>query len=152
MRSQTLVPAGRVGAIYDIIVTAGFSTPWTATIVLGLIAHVHDLLGLSGDDTPHFATSHLLYVALFGIVVTMWAVVRIIWPVPLLIAADTVGRAAFALTFIWALAAGHSTVLVGFLTLELVFLVAQGLGVRKALGADRAGRTDRAAAREFAIR
>jgi hypothetical protein len=146
VRSQTLVPAGRVGAVYDIVVTAGFSTPWTATLLLGLIAHVHDLLGLSGDDTPHFATPHLLYVALFGIVVTMWGVVRTIWPVPLLIAADTVGRAAFALTFIWALTAGHSTVLVGFLALELVFLVAQGLGVRKALLADRA------AAREFAIR
>jgi hypothetical protein len=87
-------------------------------------------------------------VALFGIVVTMWSAVRIIRPVPLLIAADTFGRAAFSLMFIWALAGGHSTLVVPFLVLELTFLIAQGLGVRKALRADRASRP---LARELAI-
>lgn len=137
MRSQTLVPAGRVGAIYDIVVTAAFATPWTAALVLGLLSDIHDGLRLPGAHMPDFDTSHLLFVTLFGIVVTMWGVVRVMRPVPLLIAADTVGRAVFALTFIWALFAGHSPVLVPLLVLELVFLVAQGLGVRKALRADR---------------
>jgi hypothetical protein len=140
MRSQTPVPAGRAGAIYDIVVTAGFATPWTATLLLGALAHVHDSLGLSGSAMPDFETSHVLFVTLFGVVVTMWAVVRAIWPVPFLIAADTVGRAAFALAFIWALAAGHSTVIAAFLVLEIAFLVAQGLGVRKALQKDRDAR------------
>ncbi len=137
MRSRTPVPAGRVGAIYDIVVTAAFATPWTAALVLGLLGDIHDGLRLPGADMPDFDTSHLLFVTLFGIVVTMWGVVRVIWPVPLLIATDTVGRAVFAMTFIWALSAGHSPVLVPLLVLELVFLVAQGLGVRKALRADR---------------
>ena len=133
MRSQTPVPAGRVGAIYDLIVTAGFATPWTASFLLGALAQADELFGLPGSPMPHFEPSHVLFVTLFGVVVTMWAVVRVLWPVPLLIAADTVGRAAFALAFVWALAAGHSTVIVAFLVLEVTFLVAQGLGVRKAL-------------------
>ena len=137
MRSATPVPAGRVGAIYDIVVTAGFATPWTAALLLGALANVHDWLGLPGTAMPDFDTSHLLFVTLFGVVVTMWGVVRALWPVPFLIAADTVGRAAFALAFVWALVAGHSTVIVAFLVLEVAFLVAQGLGVRKALLADR---------------
>ena len=133
MRSLTLVPAGRAGAVYDVIVTAGFATPWTTGLVLNALARLHDVLGLPGDPPPSFQTAHLLYVTLFGIVVTLWGLVRVIWPVPLLIAADTVGRAAFALTFGWALVNGFSTVVVGFLVLELAWLVAQALGVSKAL-------------------
>ncbi len=147
MKSQNLVPAGRVGAIYDLVVTAGFATPWTASLILGVLAHIHSTLGLPGAPMPEFESFHLFYVALFGIVVTMWSVVRIIWPVPLLIAADTFGRAAFSLMFIWALAGGHSAVVVPFLVLEVTFLVFQGLGVRKALRADQ---VNRPTARELA--
>lgn len=51
------------------------------------------------------------------------------------------GEETFALSFIWALLAGHSTVIVVFLVLELVFLVAQARGVTQALRADpEAGR------------
>ncbi len=138
--SQRRVPAGRVGAIFDVVITAGFATPWTADVVLRLLSNIHDWLGLGGSDRPEFDTPHLLYVTLFGVVVTMWGVVRILRPVPLLIATDTVGRAAFALTFIWALADGHSTVVVVFLATEIGFLVAQWLGVRRALAADEAER------------
>jgi hypothetical protein len=143
MRSQKVVPAGRVGAIYDLVVTVGFATPWTAALVLSLMGHVHDGLGLPGASMPEYETSHLLFVTLFGVVVTMWSVVRVISPTPLLITADTVGRATFALAFIWALAEGHSAVIVAFLVLELGFLVAQALGVRKALRADSAARSVR---------
>ena len=137
MRSLTLVPAGRAGAIYDVAVTAPFATPWTAALVLSALAWMHDVLNLPGDAPPDFESAHMVYVVLFGIVTTMWGVVRVLWPVPLLIAADTFGRAAFSLTFIWALLNGFSFVVVGFLVLELTWLVAQGLGVRKTIKADR---------------
>lgn len=136
--SQRRVPAGRVGAIFDIVITAGFATPWTADLIIRALGTIHDSLGLAGSDVPEFDTPHLLYVTLFGVVVTMWGVVRVLRPVPLLIATDTVGRAAFALTFIWALTEGHSTVVVAFLVTEIGFLIAQWLGVRKALAADEA--------------
>ncbi len=139
MRSFRLVRLGRAGAIYDLITTAGFATPWTAMLVLGILADVHDKLGLAGDPMPTFETSHLLFVTLFGVIVTLWSVVRIMWPVPLLIAADTVGRAAFSTFFIWSLLNGHSAVVVAFLIPEVSWLVAQALGVRKALKSDREG-------------
>ena len=139
MRSLRPVRVGRAGAIYDLITTVGFATPWTATLVLGGLADVHDKLGLAGDPMPTFETSHLLFVTLFGVIVTLWSVVRIMWPVPLLIAADTVGRAAFCTFFIWSLLHGHSAVVVAFLIPEVSWLIAQALGVRNALKDDRDG-------------
>lgn len=144
MMSDARVRAGWIGAVYDIAVTAVFATPWTAAFVLGVLADVHDAAGLPGEDMPVFDTSHLLFVTLFGVVVTMWGVVRVLRPTPFLISVDTVGRAAFAVWFIWALLEGHSAVIVVFLVLELGFLVAQARGVRDALrsgqGAARSGR------------
>lgn len=133
MRTLTNVPAGRAGAVYDVVVTAAFATPWTAGLALGAISTVHDRLSLAGDPMPSFATTHLLYVTLFGVVVTMWGVVRVLWPVPLLIAADTVGRAAFSLIFVWGLLNGLSSVAVAFLVMELFWLLLQARGVHTAL-------------------
>ena len=137
LKSQRYVRAGRIGALYDLAVTAPFATPWTAALVLTVLGKLHDSLGLPGEAMPEFETSHMLYVTLFGIIVTLWSVVRIVRPVPLLIAADTIGRAAFSMTFIWTLTQGHSAVVVPFLVLEAAFLVYQALGVRAALRADR---------------
>ena len=137
MKSQRFVRAGRIGAIYDLAVTALFATPWTAALVLSVLGKLHHSLGLPGEAMPEFDTSHLLYVTLFGIIVTLWSVVRVLRPIPMLIAADTIGRAAFSLTFIWTLTQGHSTIVVPFLVLEVAFLVYQALGVRAALRADR---------------
>ena len=137
LKSQTSVRAGRIGALYDLAVTAPFATPWTAALVLTVLGKLHDYLGLPGEAMPEFETSHLLYVTLFGIIVTLWSVVRVLRPLPWLIAADTIGRAAFSLTFIWTLTQGHSAVVVPFLVLEVSFLVYQAMGVRAALRADR---------------
>ena len=141
MRSTRPIRAGRIGAWYDIIITAGFATPWTAALIIGLLGTIKDAAGLPGEPMPVFDVSHLLFVTLFGVVVTMWGVVRVLRPTALLITADTVGRAVFAAYFIWALLAGHSTVIAAFLVLELAFLVAQGLGVRRALRLDRDAET-----------
>ena len=137
LKSQRFVRAGRIGALYDLAVTAPFATPWTAALVLTVLGKLHDSLGLPGEAMPEFETSHMLYVTLFGIIVTLWSVVRIVRPIPLLIAADTIGRAAFSMTFIWTLTQGHSAIVVPFLVLEVAFLVYQALGVRAALRADR---------------
>ena len=137
MKSQRYVRAGRIGAIYDLAVTSPFATPWTAALTLGVLGKLHDSLNLPGDAMPDFETPHMLYVTLFGIIVTLWSVVRIVRPIPLLIAADTIGRAAFSLTFIWTLTQGHSAIVVPFLVLEVAFLVYQAMGVRAALRADR---------------
>ena len=137
MKSEQYVRAGRIGAIYDLGVTAPFATPWTAALVLNVLGQLHNSLALPGDVIPAFGTSHLLYVTLFGIIVTLWAAVRLIRPIPLLIAADTVGRAAFSMTFLWALTQGQSTIVMPFLVLEVAFLVYQAIGLRAALRTER---------------
>jgi hypothetical protein len=60
MRSLTLVPAGRAGAIYDVIVTAPFAAPWTAGLVLSVLAWTHDVLNLPGDAPPTFESAHMV--------------------------------------------------------------------------------------------
>ncbi|TGN65363.1 hypothetical protein EXE59_16390 [Nocardioides eburneiflavus] len=72
MRSLSLVPAGRAGAVYDVAVTVPFATPWTAGLVLGAFAWLHDVLNLPADAPPSFESGHMIYVVLFGIVTTMW--------------------------------------------------------------------------------
>ncbi|USX48975.1 hypothetical protein [Lentzea sp. HUAS12] len=103
---------GRAGALYDFVASISFVTPWTAALAL-------DLLG-----TPHTSET-LLFATLFGTVVVMWSIVRWLRPQPLLIAADTAGRALFSVWFTWALLQGHTPALAGFLVLELFWGAAQ---------------------------
>ena len=103
---------GRAGALYDLVASIAFVTPWTAALVL-------DLLG-----TPH-SKETLLFATLFGTVVVMWSIARWQKPEPLLIGIDTVGRALFSLWFAWALWHGQTPVLAGFLALELFWGAAQ---------------------------
>ncbi|GHH61356.1 hypothetical protein GCM10017774_87210 [Lentzea cavernae] len=103
---------GRAGALYDLVASIVFVTPWTGALAL-------DVLG-----TPH--TSHtLLFSTLFGTVVVMWSIVRWLRPERLLITADTIGRALFCGWFTWALWQGHTPALAGFLALELFWGAAQ---------------------------
>ncbi|MET3960765.1 hypothetical protein ABIE44_000699 [Marmoricola sp. OAE513] len=119
----------RSSALYDLIVTAGFALPWTATAALTSIVNVHRGLGLHGDlpvlDDPYT----LLFANLLGSIVVVWSVVRLLRPEPLLGAADTVGRLLFSTWFAWALAHGASPVLVGFLALEVAWGLLQGVAV-----------------------
>ncbi len=52
MKSQRYVRAGRIGAIYDLAVTAAFATPWTAALVLSVLAKVHDSSACLGTPNP----------------------------------------------------------------------------------------------------
>ncbi|MFI6102101.1 hypothetical protein ACIA8G_41665 [Lentzea sp. NPDC051213] len=104
---------GRAGAAYDLVASIAFLTPWTAGWML-------DLIGSSVSGTPS-----LMLATLFGTVVVMWSIVRWLRPEPLLIAADTAGRAAFSLWFTWALLNDGTPALIGFLALEVAWAVVQ---------------------------
>lgn len=115
-------------ALYDLLVTAPFATPWTATRSLDALTRVHHGLALSGSlafDGP----MALLFVNLMGSIVVVWSVVRLQTPTARLGAADTVGRILFSSWFAFALAHDASRVLVGFLVLEVGWAIAQGLTV-----------------------
>ncbi|RKH40555.1 hypothetical protein D7X55_34405 [Corallococcus sp. AB049A] len=121
-------------ALYDFVVTVPFATPWTADAVLSSIRSLHHALGLGGEALPAFTSTHLFFVALFGTIVTLWSVVRLVHPTAFNGAIDTVGRALFSTWMAWSLAQGATRVLVVFLVLELAWMFAQGgviLGARR---------------------
>ncbi|MEV6237871.1 hypothetical protein [Lentzea sp. NPDC051838] len=103
---------GKAGALYDLVATAAFLTPWTGGAMLSL-------LGTPTSD------STLMFATLFGTVVVMWSIARWRKPEPLLIAIDTVGRALFSLWFAWALWHGQTPAIALFLALELFWGAAQ---------------------------
>ncbi|SDG25900.1 hypothetical protein SAMN05216553_106437 [Lentzea fradiae] len=103
---------GRAGALYDLVASIAFVTPWTSGVVL-------DVLGVEA------AIPTRLFATLFGTVVMMWSIARWLRPEPVLIGLDTAGRAMFSLWFVWALANGETRVLWGFLVLELFWGAAQ---------------------------
>ncbi|MGP3977987.1 hypothetical protein ACTWQF_29020 [Streptomyces sp. 8N114] len=116
----------RIGALYDLAVALVFATPWTARLTIDGLRAAHTALDLPGRAPGGFGPEHLLFVTFFGVLVTMWAVVRLVRGDTVTTAADTVGRAAFALLMMDALAAGVTPVLVVFLVIEIGFLFAQG--------------------------
>ncbi|MGW8376703.1 hypothetical protein [Streptomyces sp. ODS28] len=116
----------RAGAWYDLAVAPLFATPWTARLVIDGVRAVHAAFGLPGRAPGQFAPEHLLFVTFFGVLVTMWAVVRLVRGDVVTAVADTAGRAAFASLMTYALACGATPVLGVFLVLEAGFLLAQG--------------------------
>ena len=120
---------GRAGAVYDLIVTVGFATPFTAPLLLALTRSLHDALDLPGAQLPELDPTALMFTSMFGTAVTMWAIARILRPEARFIAIDTVGRAVFSLWMIWALLNGQSTTVVVFLIGEVTWLILQLSGL-----------------------
>ncbi|MFG2828235.1 hypothetical protein ACGFWI_12360 [Streptomyces sp. NPDC048434] len=116
----------RIGALYDLAVAPVFATPWTARLAIDGFRALHTALDLPGRAPGEFGPEHLLFVTFFGVLVTMWAVVRLVRGNVVTAVADTAGRAAFALLMMYALATGATPVLVVFLVVEIGFLLAQG--------------------------
>ncbi|MDQ8708380.1 hypothetical protein RCO28_38885 [Streptomyces sp. LHD-70] len=137
--------AVRIGAFYDLAVALPFTTPWTASLALDAVRAAHTGLGLPGHLPAPFGPEHLLFVTFFGVLVTMWAVVRLVRRDAVTGIADTVGRAAFALLMTAALAAGVTPVLGVFLVVEVGFLLAQARQLTRSRRART--RTDSPAAR-----
>jgi hypothetical protein len=116
---------GTAGAVYDLVVSAVFATPWTAALMLAGFAGLHRALGLPGSPPSPPDAMTLMITSLFGTVVLMWSVARWRRPEPLLIGIDTAGRAAFSTWFVWALWQGQTPIFAMFLALELFWGAAQ---------------------------
>lgn len=109
---------GMAGAAYDLVVSAAFATPFTATVVLDAFAAIHGALDLPGAPPPRLDTMSLVFVTLFGTVVVMWSIARWRRPEPLLVRIDTVGRGMFSVWFAWALRNGQTPILALFLAAD----------------------------------
>jgi hypothetical protein len=117
-----------VSALYDLIVTLPFATPFTSKQTLAIVARLHSARGFSGDPPPAFATTHVFFVTLFGTTVVLWSLFRLRHPRPEVGLFDGIGRAVFAMWMTWALANGASRMLLGFLVPESIFGALQLVG------------------------
>ena len=121
MKSFTYSKLVRTSAIYDLITTSAFVTPWTFNLINDVIGRFTLL--------PTFEPLHVLFVNLLGSVVVVWSIVRIKSPEARFGLYDTFARGLF---FAWqinylVLENGNSIVWF-FAVFEFAFGVAQGYG------------------------
>ncbi|MBP2351194.1 hypothetical protein JOF29_002277 [Kribbella aluminosa] len=107
----------RISAWYDLLVTAGFATPWTFVLV-------HRVLSSVGTFPPA-DTMQMLFANLMGSVVVVWSLLRLLRTLPLHGLYDGFARGLFACWQAYALAHGASRVLLAFLVVEVSFGVLQ---------------------------
>ncbi|POZ60659.1 hypothetical protein [Chromobacterium alticapitis] len=111
----------RLSALYDLMATAAFATPWT-------FAAVHTLLG-SISPLPAFAPIHVLFANLLGSVVVIWSVLRLRRPEAEFGLYDTFARGLFFIWQLYYLLAMNGVAIVwGFAAMEAAFGIAQGYG------------------------
>jgi hypothetical protein len=113
----------RASAWYDLVVTAGFATPWTYALVHDALSSLGDALGFG--VLPELDPWQVLFANLMGSVVVVWAVLRIVRPLPEHGLFDGVARTLFAAWQAYALAHGASRLLWLFLAVEVAFGVLQ---------------------------
>lgn len=117
-----------LSALYDLLVTWPFATPWTARLLTDWLTAAHEALGLPGF-APSVEGVGLLFANLMGSIVVVWSVVRLRSPTIALGRADTMGRVLFSTWMTWALVSGASPVLLPFLVLEAGWALLQGVVV-----------------------
>lgn len=111
----------KASAIYDVIFTLPFVTPWTFQLV-------HQALNAIAP-VPPFAPTHMLFVNLFGSIVIVWSILRIKHPEPIYGFYDSIGRALFSTWFIYYLVVyGIHPVTKIFAVLEVFWFVIQAYG------------------------
>jgi len=121
----------KASAIYDMVVTAPFATPWTFVLLATALTSLDTTLGLPGSiEIPQGLS--LLMGNLMGSVVMVWSVARYRLGLPVLGRYDAVARFLFAVWQASALAGGLSWIILPILLAEIGFGVVQSLPVRAA--------------------
>ena len=118
-------------ALYDLVVTLPFATPWTFALLGWGLNHIDASLGLPGTlEAPHGLS--MLMGNLMGSVVIVWSVARLHLALPILGRYDAAARFLFAAWQVHALAGGLSWIILPFLLIEIGLGIAQSLPVRRA--------------------
>lgn len=118
----------RISAWYDLIVTAGFATPWTFTLVLAGLQDLGRILGMAWT-VPAFAPEHMLMANLLGSLVLVWAVLRLRDPQLRFGRYDAAARFLFVTWQAVALVHGAHPLVWGFLVMDLAFGLAESVPV-----------------------
>lgn len=118
----------RASAIYDLVVTAPFATPWTFDLVYRQLNAVNQALG--GAALPAFTPFHVLFACLLGSVVLIWSALRITDPQQRFGRFDGMARLLFTVWLLWALRATGAPLLWLFIVPELLWGILQWFPVR----------------------
>ena len=114
----------RASAIYDLLVTAPFATPWTFAVVYQLLNMI--------APVPPFEPTHVLFVNLFGSIVLVWSILRIRDPRAIYGFYDSIGRALFTTWFVYYLVRYSINPITWIFALfEFLWFVAQAYGFMK---------------------
>ncbi|RZL38689.1 MAG: hypothetical protein EOP35_05215 [Rubrivivax sp.] len=119
----------RASAVYDLVVTAPFATPWSFAIAFAQLGAANEALG--GQPLPAFVPMHMLFAGLMGSVVMVWSVLRLRAPTRQLGRYDAVARALFSLWMAWAWVQTGEPVLLLFLLPEMSWALVQAWRVRR---------------------
>ncbi len=85
----------RVSAFYDLVVTAGFMTPWTASLVFKGFADLSGALALD-RAVPTLDITAMLFANLLGGLVVIWSTWRLMQPSRSIGLYDAMARILFA--------------------------------------------------------
>lgn len=118
----------RVSAVYDLVVTAGFMTPWTASLVFNGFAALSGALALD-RAAPTLDITAMLFANLLGSLVVIWSVWRLRQPSRSIGLYDALARILFAIWQVFAVVHGASFLILGFTFFEVAFAIAQILPV-----------------------
>jgi hypothetical protein len=119
----------RASAVYDLVVTAPFATPWSFALAFGQLSTVNQALG--GQPLPAFEPLQTLFALLMGSVVLVWSVLRLRRPTTSLGRHDAAARLLFSVWMAWAWSRSQAPVLLLFLLPEACWAVAQAWRVRQ---------------------
>lgn len=118
----------RVSAVYDLVVTAGFVTPWTASLVFNGFAALSGALALD-RAVPTLDITAMLFANLLGSLVVVWSIWRLKQPSRSIGLYDAWARILFTVWQLFAVAHGASFLILGFTFFEAAFAIAQILPV-----------------------
>jgi hypothetical protein len=121
--SPAYLSAVRASAWYDLVITAGFATPWTYALVHDALSRSGSALGLGA--LPGLDPVQTLYANLMGSVVIVWAALRLVRTLPLHGLFDGIARALFSTWLAYAPAHGAPRLLWVFFVAEVAFGVIQ---------------------------
>lgn len=113
----------RASAWYDLVITAGFATPWTYMLLHDMLSALGDSLGLGA--LPPLNPTMTLYANLMGSVVVIWSLLRLFKTLPVHGLYDGAARILFAMWQAYALSQGATRLLWIFLAVEVTFGVVQ---------------------------
>ncbi|NRR29804.1 hypothetical protein HSX11_06360 [Oxalobacteraceae bacterium] len=116
-------------ALYDLLLTAPFATPWSFALAHGQLSAVNQALG--GTALPGFEAFHVLFACLLGSVVLVWSTLRLRDPQTLYGRYDAAARFLFSTWMAWTLVQTGAPILWLFVVPEFIWGLVQSLPVRR---------------------